>query len=204
MHYSVIRTTSHSWKFVAERGFRLGRGMRWGTWIHLEGPKGRHDRLGIPSQDPRNNLENKTKGHCTNLMIAQVCYVETSHQKNMTSEEKKNLRKMGLGKKKVFSSYSWPLHTVHGLKERWHLALHALRRLATVLGGLLEFNSHNISADFDGDRWGHATPSGFLPPCQWHLLTPIPQLLIFFLQCAAPQWSSLKNALKYTHIYIYI
>ena len=67
----------------------MGRGMRWGTWIHLEGPKGRHDRLGIPSQDPRNNLENKTKGHCTNLMIAQVCYVETSHQKNMTSEEKK-------------------------------------------------------------------------------------------------------------------
>ena len=89
VNYSVIRTTSHSWKFVAERGFRLGRGMRWGTWIHSEGPKGRHDRLGIPSQDPRNNLENKTKGHCTNLMIAQVCYVETSHQKNMTLEEKK-------------------------------------------------------------------------------------------------------------------
>ena len=183
INYTVIRTTSHSWKFVAERGFRLGRGMRWGTWIHSEGPKGRHDRLGIPSQDPRNNLENKTKGHCTNLMIAQVCYVETSHQKNMTLEEKKNLQKMGLGKKKVFSSYSWPLHTAHGLKEGWHLAPRALRRLATVLGGLLEFNSHNISADFDGDRWGHATPSGFLPPCQWHLLTPIPQLLIFFLQC---------------------
>ena len=120
VNYSVIRTTSHSWKFVAERGFRLGIGMRWGTWIHSEGPKGRHDRLGIPSQDPRNNLENKTKGHCTNLMIAQVCYVETSHQKNMTLEEKKNLQKMGLGKKKVFSSYSWPLHTAHGLKERWH------------------------------------------------------------------------------------
>ena len=49
----------------------MGRGMRWGTWIHSEGPKGRHDRLGIPSQDPRNNLENKTKGHCTNLMITQ-------------------------------------------------------------------------------------------------------------------------------------
>ena len=111
--------------------------------------------------------------------------------RNISSEKydirrKKNLQKMGLGKKKVFSSYSWPLHTAHGLKERWHLAPHALRRLATVLGGLLEFNSHNISADFDGDRWGHATPSGFLPPCQWHLLTPIPPAsYILFVVCSA-------------------
>ena len=32
--------------------------MRLGTLIHSAGPKDKHDRLGIPSQDQHNNLEN--------------------------------------------------------------------------------------------------------------------------------------------------
>ena len=80
----------------------MGKEMRWGTWIHSEGPKGRRDRLGIPSQDPRNNLENKTKGHCTNLMIAQVMLCRNISSEKYDIRRKKKSSKDGIGKEEGF------------------------------------------------------------------------------------------------------
>ena len=71
--------------------FHLGTGMRWGTWIHLEGPKDIRDRLGIPSQDQHNNLKNiKTKAFCYIGRANIKFHVETSimskrnYKKNIT------------------------------------------------------------------------------------------------------------------------
>ena len=70
--------------------FHLGTGMRWGTWIHLKGPKDIRDRLGIPSQDQHNNLKNiKTKAFCyigraNKISCRNIYLVERNYKKNIT------------------------------------------------------------------------------------------------------------------------